>query len=72
MEIQSLERRNLEYALFESQRELKSQRLQLLEVNQAQRESILLSSELEMKNRLHQECYARIFQDVEDLKRRYY
>ena len=63
MEIQNLERRNSEYALFESQRELESQRLQLLEDNQwtdqAQRERIHLSSELKMKNRLHQECYAK-------------
>ena len=34
MEMKNLERRNLEYALFESQRELESQRLQLLEANQ--------------------------------------
>ena len=35
MEIQNLERRNSEYALFESQRELESQRRQLLEANQS-------------------------------------
>ena len=34
MEIQNSERRNSEYALFESQRELESQRQQLLEANQ--------------------------------------
>ena len=57
MEIQNLERRNSEYALFESQRELESQRLQLLQdihwTDQAQRERIHLCSELKMKNRLH-------------------
>ena len=73
MEIQNWEQRNSEHALFESQRELDSQRLQLLEANQwadqAQRERIHLCSELEMKSRLHQECYARSCQEIEDLKR---
>ena len=74
LEIQNLERRNSEYALVESRRELESQRWQLLEANQwtdqAQRESIHLCSELEMKNRLHQECCARICQEIEELRRR--
>ena len=35
MKIQNLERRNLEYALIESQRELESERQQLLEANQS-------------------------------------
>ena len=35
MEIQNLKRRKSEYALFESQRELTSQRQQLLEANQS-------------------------------------
>ena len=52
LEIQNLERRNSEYALFESQRELESQKQQLLMANlwadQAQRERIRLCSELEM------------------------
>ena len=76
MEIQKMERRNSEYALIESQRELGSQRLQLSEANQwadqAQRERIHLCSELEMKNRLHRECYARSCQEIEELKRRCY
>ena len=46
MEIQNLERRNSEYAVIESQRELESQRRHLLEANQwadqAQRERIHL------------------------------
>ena len=71
-----MERRNSEYALIESQRELGSQRLQLSEANQwadqAQRERIHLCSELEMKNRLHRECYARSCQEIEELKRRCY
>ena len=76
MELQKLERRNSEYALFESQRELESQRRQLLKTNewadQAQRERIHLCSELEMKNRLHQECCARSCQEIEELRRRCY
>ena len=76
MEMQNLERRNSEYALIESQRELESQRRQLLEANQwaaqAERERIHLCSEMEMKSRLHQECHARSFQEIEELKRRCY
>ena len=57
MEIQNLERRNSEFALSESQRELESQRRPLLEANQwadqAELERIHLCSELKMKNRLH-------------------
>ena len=76
MEIQNLERRNSEYTLFESQRERESQKQQLLVANQkadqAQRERIHLCSELDMKNRLHRECYARSCQEIEELKRRCY
>ena len=75
LEIHNLERRNSEYALIESRRELESQRRQLLESNQwadqAQRERIHLCSELEMKNRLHQECCARSCQEIEEVKRRF-
>ena len=69
-----MERRNSEYALVETQRELESQRQQLLEANQwadqAQRERRHLCIELEMKNRLHQEWYERSCQEIEQLKRR--
>ena len=75
METQNLERRNSEFALIESQRKLELQRRQLLEANQlqdqVQRERIHLCSELEMKNHLHQECYARGCQEIEELKRRH-
>ena len=75
-EIKNLERRNSEYALFESQRELESQRRQLPMANQwadqAQREKIQLCRDLEMKNHLHQERYARSCQEIEELKRRCY
>ena len=37
-----------------------------------QRERIHLCSELEMKSRLHQECYVRSWQEVEELTRRCY
>ena len=57
-----------------SQRELESQRQQLLQASQwadhAQRERINLCGEVERKNRIHQECYARSCQEVEELKRR--
>ena len=76
MEIQKLDRRNSEYASFESQRELGSQKQQFLMVNQwsdqAQRERIHLCSDLEMKIRNHRECYARSCQEIEELKRRCY
>ena len=76
MEIQNLERRNSEYSLFESQRELESQRRQSLKANhwadKAQRQRIHLCRELEMKSRLHQECCARSCQEIEELKRRCY
>ena len=75
MEIKDLERKNSEYALFESQRELESQRQHLRQASQwadhAQREKNLLG-ELERKNRLHHECHARSCQEIEELKRRCY
>ena len=53
-----------------------SQKQQLLMAkqwaDQAQRERIHLCSELEMKTRLHQECYARSCQEMKELKRRCY
>ena len=53
MEIQNLERRHSECALFESQRELEPQKQQLLMANhwadQAQRERIQLCTEVEMR-----------------------
>ena len=76
LEIQNLERRNAEYALIESRRELEFQRRQLLEANQwadqAQRERIHLCSELEMSSHLHQACYTRSCQEIEELRRRCY
>ena len=76
LDCQNLAPRNSDYVLIESRRELESQRRQLLEANQwpdqAQRERIHLCSELETKNRLHQECYARSCQEIEEMRRRCY
>ena len=76
MEIQNSERGNSEYALFESQRELESQRRQLLKANQwadqAQRERIHLCGRTGMKDHLHKESYARSCREIEELKRRCY
>ena len=73
MEIQNLERRSSQYALFESQRELEFQRRQLLKANQwadqAQRRRIHLCSRLGMKDHLHKECCARSCRESEELKR---
>ena len=66
MKIQKSERRNLEYALTESQRELESQRQQYLEANQIklnEREYICVAD---------RECYARSCREIEELKRRCY
>ena len=76
METQNLKRRNSEYALIESQRELESKNRQLLEVSQwaeqAPRERIHLGSELEMKDHPHQESYGRSCRDMAELKKRCY
>ena len=76
MEIQNLERRNSEHAMIESRRELESQTRQLLKASQwadqAKLQRIHLYCELEMKNHLHQECYAISCQEIEELRRRCY
>ena len=76
MEIRDLERSNSEDASIESQRELESRRLPLRQArqwaDQAQQERIKLCGDLEMRNCLHQESYARGCQEIEELKRRCY
>ena len=71
MEIQNLKRRNSEHASTETQRELESQRQQLLEANQwadqAQRERIQVCSELEMKSRLHRKDFSD-FEELDSMK----
>ena len=74
MEIKNLMRRNSEYALIESRRELESQRQQFFvsQSEHAQRERIHSCGELEMNDHLHQESYARSCREIEELKRRCY
>ena len=70
VEIQNSERRNSEYALTESQRELESQREQFWEANQSKlnvREYICEADW--MKDHLHNECYAWSCREFEELKR---
>ena len=71
MELQNLKRRNSEHAFFESQRELESQRRQLLKANQwadqAQRERIHVCSRLKMKDHLQKESMQEV---AEKLKKR--
>ena len=58
MDMRNWERRNADMALYETSRELESQRLERFQAyqwaDQAQRERISLCGELEMKNRLFQ------------------
>ena len=54
MEIQNLKRRNSEYELFKSQRKVS--------------ERVYLCSRLEMKEHLHQECYARSCREIDELR----
>ena len=76
MEMQNLERRNSEHTLTESQRELESQRQQLLKASQwadqAQQDRIHLCSRSGMKDHLHQERYARRCREIEELKKSCY
>ena len=72
MEIQNLERRNSEYALFDSQRELEPQRLQLLEEihwTEIMELWTHFCSELKMKNHPHQKCHARSCREFDELRR---
>ena len=74
MEIRIWEQRNSEMALYETNRELESHRLELHQANQcgdqAQREKeINLCGELETRNRFFQESRARNFQEIEELRK---
>ena len=72
MEIQNLERRNSEYALFDSQRELEPQRLQLLEEihwTEIMEFWTHFCSELKMKNHPRQKCHARSCREFDELRR---
>ena len=69
------EQRCSDTALYETDRELESQRLELYQANQwadqdqAQREKIHLCGELGMRNRIFQESRARDCQEIKDLRR---
>ena len=73
MGIRNWEQRNSDCALYETNRELESQRLELYPANQwadqAQREKMNLCGELEMRSRLFQESFARDCQEIEELRR---
>ena len=60
-------------ALYETNRELESQRLELCEANQwadqVQRDKTNLYGELEMRNRLFRENQATACQEIEELRR---
>ena len=74
MEIKDWERRNSEFALYESRRELESQRFPLRQASQwadqSERGKIRLCGELEMKSRLYQENYTRSRREIEELRRK--
>ena len=76
MEMEEWETRNSEFALYESQRELESSRLQVRQASvwedQAQRESIGFCGELVLRIRLYQEiCTRSRPEEIEELRRRY-
>ena len=70
-DIRNWERRNSEKALYETNRELESQRLDQANhwVDQAQREKIIFCGELEMENKLFRENCARDCQEIEELRK---
>ena len=75
MEMEEWETRNSEFALYESQRELESSRLQVRQASvwedQSQRESIGFCGELVLRNRLYQEiCTRSRPEEIEELRRR--
>ena len=66
------EQRNADIALYETNRDLESQTLELYHANQladqAQREKINLCGELDMRNRLFQESRPRKCQEIVELR----
>ena len=73
MDVREWEKRSSDSALYEANRELESQRLELNQANrwadQAQRERIGWHGELEMRSRLFQESRQRDCQNIEELRR---
>ena len=76
MEIQNLKRRNSEHALFDSQRELESQRRQLEKAHQwadqAQRERIHLCSRLRWRTIFRKKAMQEVAEKLKNFKRRCY
>ena len=70
MDIRIWEQRNADIALYETNRELNSQRLELHQANQwagqAQREKINSFGALEMRNKIFQENRARDCREIEE------
>ena len=73
VEIRRWEQKSSKMALYETDRELESHRLELHQANQradqAQRQKINLCGEMEMRKRLFQESRARARQEIEELRR---
>ena len=73
METRRWEKRSSDMALHENNREIESQRLELYQAyqwdDQAQRETISLCGELEMRYRLFNESRARDCQEIGELRR---
>ena len=72
-DIRNWEQGMSDIAIYETNRDLESQRLELCQTNQwadeDQREKINFCGELEMRNRLFQESRARNCQEIEELRR---
>ena len=73
MDRKSRERRNSDFALYETNQQLESQRLKFYQANQwadqAQNENSRLFGELSMENRIYQAHHERWCQEVEGLRR---
>ena len=73
MDVREWEKRRSDLALYETNRELESHRLELNPSNtgadQAQRERISLHGELELRNRCFQESRARNCQEIVEIRR---
>ena len=73
MEVNHWEKKNSDMALYDVNQEFESQQFQLQQANrwahQAQRDKISLYGELELRNRLFQECPAKDCREIEELRK---
>ena len=70
VEVKHWEETNSDIPLYETHRELESQRLQVQQANQwAQREKISLCGELDMRNSLFRENRAKDCHEIEELSK---